>query len=156
MTRHYSRHSGNKFIVLSFDRQTKVEEKPTGVCSERIYQCPQCLTSPAPLSAKQTLPNPENISAEEVFQKQHYSMPHVVPVRPQSRYLRALLEPGSTLFQPQLHLPAGRYTSAYIRKPADESDTIFSGQQSLICQFYFLFTIVMKELISCTEIPKFF
>jgi hypothetical protein len=132
MTIHYSRHSGNKFPVLPFDRQTKVEEKPSGVCSERIYQCLQCPTSPTTLSAKQILPNPENLSAEEVLQKQHYLMPHVLPVRPQSRYLRAPRESGSTLFQPQLHLPAGRYTSAYIRKPADESDTIFSGQQSLI------------------------
>jgi hypothetical protein len=29
------------------DRQTEKEEKPTGVWSERIYQCPQRPTSPA-------------------------------------------------------------------------------------------------------------
>jgi hypothetical protein len=51
-------------------------------------------------------------------QKQHHSMPHVVPVRPQSRYPRAPRETGSTLFQPQLHLLIGRYTSVYIRKPS--------------------------------------
>jgi hypothetical protein len=53
-------------------------------------------------------------------------MPHVVPIRPQSRYPRASRETGSSLFQPQLHPPIGRYTSVYIRKAAG-----FPGQQSL-------------------------
>jgi hypothetical protein len=44
------------------------------------------------------------------------------PVRPQSRYPRAPREPGFKLVKPQLHLTIGRYTSAYIRKPADDSD----------------------------------
>jgi hypothetical protein len=108
-----------------FDPQTKVEEKPSGVWSECIYQCPQRPTFPATLSTKQILPNHENLPAEVVFQKQHHSMPHVMPVRPQSRYPRAPREPGSTLFQPQLHFPIGRYTSAYI--PIQ----YFSGHQCL-------------------------
>jgi hypothetical protein len=53
-------------------------------------------------------------------------MPHVIPVRPQSLYHLAPREPGSTLFKPQFHPPIGLYTSAYIRKPADESDAKFS------------------------------
>jgi hypothetical protein len=73
------------------------------------YQRP---TSPATLSAKQNLQNPENLPAEVVFQKQHHSMPYVVPVRRQSFYSRATCGQGSTLFQPQLHPPIGRYTSA--------------------------------------------
>jgi hypothetical protein len=52
-------------------------------------------------------------------------MPHVVPARALARYPRAPRETGSTLFQPQLHSPIGRYIFAYIRKPADESNAIF-------------------------------
>jgi hypothetical protein len=107
-----------------FDPQTKAEEKPLGEWSERIYQRLHRSTSPATLSAKQILPNPENLPAEVVYQKQHHLMPHVVHVRPQSRYPRAPRDPRPTLFQHQLHPPTGRYTSAYIRKPADESDAI--------------------------------
>jgi hypothetical protein len=106
------------------DRQTKVEEKPSGVWSERIYQCPQRPTSPATLLVKQISPNPENPSMELAYQKQNQLMPHFVPVRPQSRYPRAPRDTGSTLSQPQLHPPTSRYTSAYIRKPADEFDAI--------------------------------
>jgi hypothetical protein len=65
---------------------------------------------PLPLSQKNT----EKLPAEVV-----------VPARPQYRYPLALRETGSTLFQPQLHPPIGRYTSVYILKPADESDAIF-------------------------------
>jgi hypothetical protein len=97
-----------------------------GVWSERIYQYLQRPTSPATLSAKQILPNTKNLPAEVVYQKQHHLMPHVVLVSPQSRYPRAPREAGSTLFQPQLDRPIVRYTSsAYIRKPADESYAIF-------------------------------
>jgi hypothetical protein len=60
-----------------------------------------------------------------VYQKRHHLMPYVVPLRPQSRYPRAPRETGSTLIQPQLNPPIGRYYSAYICKPADESDAIF-------------------------------
>jgi hypothetical protein len=48
-----------------------------------------------------------------------------MPIRPQSRYPRAPSEPGSTLFQPQLHSPIGRYTSAYIRKPKCDANETF-------------------------------
>jgi hypothetical protein len=75
--------------------------------------------------SKTLWPNPENLPAEVVYQKQHHSMPHVVPVRPQSRYPRAPRETGSTLFKPQLHPPIDRYTSVHIRKLVDESDEIF-------------------------------
>jgi hypothetical protein len=81
------------------------------------------MTFLATLSAKKILSNPENLPEEVVYQKQHHSMPHIVLVRPQNRYPRALREPKSTLFQ--LHPPIGRYTSVYIRQPADESDVIF-------------------------------
>jgi hypothetical protein len=53
-------------------------------------------------------------------------MPHVMPIRRQSRYPRAPRETGSTLFQPPLYPPIGGYTYAYIRKPADEADVMFS------------------------------
>jgi hypothetical protein len=43
------------------------------------------------------LPNPENLPAEVVFQKQHHSMPHV---RPQSRYPRASPEMRLKLKKP--------------------------------------------------------
>jgi hypothetical protein len=104
--------------------QTKAEEKPAGVWSEQIYQYLHRTTFLATLLAKKILSNPENLPNEVVYQKQHNSM-HVVLVRPHSRYPRALREPRSTLFQPQLHPPIGRYTSVYIRQPADESDVIF-------------------------------
>jgi hypothetical protein len=71
-----------------FNPQTKAEEKPSVVWSEWIYNCLQRPTSPATLSAKQILPNPENLPAEVVHQYQHHFMPHVVPVW--SRYPRAL------------------------------------------------------------------
>jgi hypothetical protein len=108
-----------------FDPQTKVEEKPSEVWIEQIYQCPQRSASPVSLSAKQILSNPKNLLAELVFQKQHHSMPHVMPGCPHSRYPRAPRELGSTLFQAQLHPPIGHYTSAYIRKPVDESHAMF-------------------------------
>jgi hypothetical protein len=98
MTRHYSRDSGN---CPPFDPQTKAKEKPSGVWNELIYQCRQRPTSPATLTAEQILPIPENIPSEVVYLKQHHHlMPHVVSVRPQSSYLRAPSETGSTLFQP--------------------------------------------------------
>jgi hypothetical protein len=53
-------------------------------------------------------------------------MLHDVTVRPPARYPRAPRGTGSTLFQPQLHSTIVRYTSAYIRKSADESDALFS------------------------------
>jgi hypothetical protein len=107
MTRHYSRHSGNKFPVLplTLKLRSKRNLRENGVI---IYQCLQRPTSPATISAKQILPNLENLQAELFFQKKHHSMPHVVPVR-----------------QPELHLPICRCSSAYIRKPADESNAIF-------------------------------
>jgi hypothetical protein len=67
-----------KISCPPFDPQTKAQEKPLGVWSEQIYQCLQRLTSPATLSAKQILPNPENLLAKVVYQKQHHLMPHVV------------------------------------------------------------------------------
>jgi hypothetical protein len=94
-----------QFSCLPFDLQTKVKEKPLGVWGERIYQYLQRPTSLATLSAKQILPHPENLPAEVGFQKQHHSMPHVGPV--------------------------GRLTSAYILKPADESNLIFPSTTKL-------------------------
>jgi hypothetical protein len=52
-----------------------------------------------------------------------------------TRYPRALRETGSKLFQPQLHSKIGRYTSAYIRKPADEFDAIFSWTTENLTEF---------------------
>jgi hypothetical protein len=124
MTRHYSPDSGNIFPVF-FDPQTKAEEKPLGVWSERIYQCLQRPTSPATLSAKQIMPNPGILPAKVVYQKQYHLMSDIVPVRPQSRYPRAPRETEFTLSQPQLHPPTSHYSNAYIRKPADEFNGIF-------------------------------
>jgi hypothetical protein len=43
-------------------------------------------------------------------------MPHVVPVRPQSRYPRAPREPGFTLFQPQLQFVKGFLLKMFLKK----------------------------------------
>jgi hypothetical protein len=98
-----------------FDPQIKVEEKLSGIWS--------VCSVPLPLPLSQ-----QNRSCQLLityqrkwsFKNGHHSMPHVVPFRSQSRYPRAPREPGSTLFQPQLHPPIGRYTSSYIRKPVDD------------------------------------
>jgi hypothetical protein len=45
-----------------------------------MYQCLQRRTSPATPSAKQILPNPEDLPVEVFYQKQHHLMPHAVPV----------------------------------------------------------------------------
>jgi hypothetical protein len=113
MTRHYSRYGGNQGLKNEtkrnetkqiscppFDPQTKVEDKPSGVLTGQIYQCLLRLTPPAILFAKQILPNPGNRPAEMVYQKQHHSMPHDVPVCPLACYLLAPRDTGFTLFQP--------------------------------------------------------
>jgi hypothetical protein len=40
--------------------------------------------------------------------------------------------------------------------PATTGFTVQINEENLVLLFYFLFTIVMKVLISCTENPKFF
>jgi hypothetical protein len=76
--------------------------------------------------SKKDLAKPWKSIAKVAYQKQHYSILHVVPVCPQSRYPRAPREKGSILFQPQLHHPISRYTFVFIRKPSDESKAILS------------------------------
>jgi hypothetical protein len=49
-------------------------------------------------------------------------MQHDMLIRPLTCYPRALREMISTLFKPQLHFTKTCYTSAYIFKPANESD----------------------------------
>jgi hypothetical protein len=80
-----------------FDPQTKVEDKPSVIWSERINLCLQRPISPAIFLAKQIWPDPGNRPARVVYQKQHNSMLHSVLARPPARYLRALSETGSTL-----------------------------------------------------------
>jgi hypothetical protein len=118
-----------QIVCPLFYPQTKVEEKLLGAWNGRIYQRLQRLTSPAIHFAKQILPNPENRPAKVVYQKHH----HAASLACSSTSLsasRAPSETGSSLLQPQLHSTTGRYTYAYIRKPADESD-IFLDNRAL-------------------------
>jgi hypothetical protein len=83
-----------------FDPQNKVEEIPSGVWSEQMYQCLLLSTFPAIFLAKQILLHPRNQPVEAVYQKQYHSSPNNLPVRPPTRYLSTPHETGSKLFKP--------------------------------------------------------
>jgi hypothetical protein len=84
---------------------------------------------------------------EFAYQKQHHSMPYDVPVRPPTRYSLDPRETGSTLFQSQFHSTIGRYAYAYIRKPADETDVIFSWTTEPYLNSNFLSKLIIFPLV---------
>jgi hypothetical protein len=113
MTRHNSRHIGNKFPVLLLT--------PKSRSKRNLREYGRNLPVPAASHflchslSKADLAKFSKSTGGSGPSKQHLSMPHVVPVRPQSCYPRAPREPESTLFQPQLYLSIVCYTFANIR-----------------------------------------